>query len=262
MVVSSHDSRAEESQGAAVKLSSHDSKEEESQRAALLQEHAYQELKEILYTHMSQENMDSCAKIIDIKPQKDPRDFTRSFLHHFVKTHHAPMDILEFLESLVTYFGEYKCLKACIHKLEWLISKTRLERKVYHLCQEGEMGDFLSYLTKKMGNVEELSQLNQYSNTRVKLTYLMDLVLQSPKYYNILQTFFRESNTLKKYVLEGGVRDDVMLYVSIFRVFCSCFSFNWLNFIKRKILSLAYFGITRITVNSELIYTSQSIKNI
>ena len=182
------------------------------------------ELIEALQQHMSHENMISCAEImhVTLRPNMDPRVFTQFFLHHFQERYHGPEDIVGFLQSFITNLASYQCLKQLIFKLEWLKAKRSLERKTYSLYKEDEMRDFPDYMADKLEKVGECLQLDQHTDTRVKLMHLMDLILQNPKYYNILRTFCKNRDALKKYVLGDAIRTDVVIYVSIFWHFYSC----------------------------------------
>ena len=156
---------------------------------------------------------------VKLDQNMDPRAFTQFFLDNFQKRYHEPTDIIGFLQLFIKYVASYPCLKELVFKLEWLKAKINLERKVLPLCREDEMQDFPGYINEKLANDGEHLQLDQYTDTRVKLVHLMDLISQNPKYYNILRTFCQNRDALKKYVSVDEIRTDVVVYVSTFCAF-------------------------------------------
>ena len=200
------------------KPSSHTSETAEPRVTTWLQSLDCVELHEILQQHMSHENMKSCAEIMHLKLDQsmDPREFTYLFLYQFKERYHGPPDTVGVLQSFVRYLASYPCFKGLVFKLEWLKAKANLECKVHSLCKEDEMQDFPGYMTDKLAKVGECLQLDQHTDTRDKLIHLMDLILQNPHYYNILRTYCKDKDALKKYVPGDDVRTDVVDYVSIF----------------------------------------------
>ena len=166
---------------------------------------------------MSEESIRSCAMIMEIplKDDMDPRKFTEVFLEGFVG--HT---ILQRLQSLVKCLREnqkFPCLSDLTHELEWLTYKTYLKGKAFELCGEVEMSTFPEYVLEKLPNETCHLKLNQYPDMRSKLTCLIEIILQSPKNYNVLKTFCQQTDALKKYVsLDFEIRAEVMPYVSVF----------------------------------------------
>ena len=180
----------------------------------------HKELKKICYKHMSDETMSSCAKIMQMSLKTDikPREFTQVFLHHFVERYHG-QDILHLLQSLVKRlrkYPEYSSLSELTHELEWLTCKINLKRKAFSLCGEDEMSTFPEYVSKKLPSETCRLKLNQCPDIRSKLTRLMTMTIQSPRYYNIFKTFCQEKVALTEYVsMDLEIRAKITIYVSI-----------------------------------------------
>ena len=192
---------------------------EEPEGTAWLQNFDCVELKEIIYQHMSHENMLSCSRIMKValKSDMDPRDFTRFFIHHFIERYHGPKDIVRFVKSLITYLGTYPFLKELVPKLEWLKAKINLKRIAFFLCEEDEMSRFPDFISTVMPRHKDDLQMDQFPDIKTKLLYLMTMVLHNPRYYQILQEFCESRSALRKYVSDDvEVKEEVMLYVSIF----------------------------------------------
>ena len=100
---------------------------DDSQESTLL--HGDAELTEIMYRHMSHENMVSCAETMHVKADADmdPREFTRIFLHQFAERYHGPHNIGSILQSFIKNLDKYPCLSEAVPELKWLKQKRRAE---------------------------------------------------------------------------------------------------------------------------------------
>ena len=186
----------------------------------------HKEMRKIVYKHMSDENMRSCAEImqISLNADMDSRQFTRVFLHHFIERYHG-QDLLHLLQSIIKRlrkYPQYSCLSELTYELEWLTCKTNLKRKAFSLCDEGEMNSFPEYVLEKLPYETYDLQLNSYPDIRSKLTRLIKMILQSPTNYNVLKTFCQQKDTLTKYVsMDFEIKAEFMHYVSTFCIFNS-----------------------------------------
>ena len=102
-------------------LSSYDIRAE-AEGPTWLQGDVYVKLTKVFYQHMTPEHMDCCAKIMNVKLQSDmdPREFSRFFLHQYVKRYHGAHNLVQFLQSLIIYLEGYPCLKRLLPNLEKL----------------------------------------------------------------------------------------------------------------------------------------------
>ena len=210
------------------------SRRDETEETTWLQNCDCAELKEIIYQHMTHENMLTCAKIMkeELKLEMDPRDFTQFFIHHFTERYQGAKDIVGFVKSLITYMGIYPCFKELVPKLEWLKAKINLRRKGLFLCEEDEMNRFPGYISTELSR-QDFSQLNQYPDIKSKLMHLIGLILHNPKYYQILQTYCQNRGALRKYVFDDvHVNAHGMIYVSIF--VCTIPTYLYLTILKYK----------------------------